>query len=74
MAILITKWFGVFLVDDKSNRIMDKRLMPMDPVQTAEKLAEIAPVQTTCSRYFSWKGENLGAWGEPMKRFSKKNG
>ena len=30
MAILITKWFGVFLVDDKSNRIMDKRLMPMD--------------------------------------------
>ena len=41
---------------------------------STEKLAEIAPVQTTCSRYFSWKGENLGAWGEPMKRFSKKNG
>ena len=42
--------------------------------KSTEKLAEIAPVQTTCSRYFSWKGENLGAWGEPMKRFSKKNG
>ena len=41
---------------------------------STEKLAEIAPVQTTCSRYFSWKGENLGAWGEPMKQFSKKNG
>jgi len=41
MAILITKWFGVFLVDNKSNRIMDKRLMPMDPLKTAEKLAEI---------------------------------
>ena len=41
---------------------------------STEKLAEIAPVQTTCSRYFSWKGENLGAWGEPMKRFSRKNG
>ena len=41
---------------------------------STEKLAEIAPVQTTCSRYFSWNGENLGAWGEPMKRFSKKNG
>lgn len=41
MAILVTKWFGVFLIDDKSNRIMDKRLMPMDAVTTAEKLAEI---------------------------------
>ena len=41
---------------------------------STEKLAEIAPVQTTCSRYFSWKGDNLGAWGEPMIQFSKKNG
>ncbi len=41
MAILVTKWFGVFLVDDKSNRIMDKRLMPKDPTETAQKLAEI---------------------------------
>ncbi|MCQ2078918.1 MAG: ribosomal biogenesis protein [archaeon] len=41
MVILVTKWFGVFLVDDKSNRVMDKRLMPMDAVATAEKLAEI---------------------------------
>lgn len=41
MAILVTKWFGVFLVDDKSNRIMDKRLMPMNPAETAGKLAEI---------------------------------
>ncbi len=31
----------MFLVDDKSNRVMDKRLMPNDPVATAEKLAEI---------------------------------
>ena len=41
MAILVTKWFGVFLVDNKSNRVMDKRLMPSDPSATAEKLAEI---------------------------------
>ncbi len=41
MAILVTKWFGVFLVDNKSNRVMDKRLMPMDAAATAEKLAEI---------------------------------
>ncbi len=41
MAILITKWFGVFLVDQKSGRIMDKRLMPKDADACAEKLAEI---------------------------------
>ena len=35
---------------------------------SAEKLASIAPVQTTCERYFGWNGSNLGAWGEPMKK------
>ena len=34
---------------------------------TAEKLASIAPVHTTCGRYFGWKGEDLGGWGEPRK-------
>lgn len=41
MAILVTKWFGVFLVDNKSDRIMDKRLMPKDADACAEKMAEI---------------------------------
>ena len=40
---------------------------------STEKLAEIAPVQTTCERYFSWEGKNLGAWGAPMADV-KKNG
>ena len=39
MPILVTKWFGVFLVDQKTGRIMDKRLMPSDPEACAEKLA-----------------------------------
>ncbi len=55
------------------NVLQDETLADEAKTST-EKLAEIAPVQTTCSRYFSWKGENLGAWGEPMKQFSKKNG
>ena len=55
------------------NVLQDETLADETKTST-EKLAEIAPVQTTCSRYFSWKGGNLGAWGEPMKRFSKKNG
>jgi len=41
MAILVTKWFGVFLVDEKTNRIIDKRLMPADPDATADKLAQL---------------------------------
>lgn len=38
---------------------------------STDKLGAIAPVQTTCERYFGWKGNDLGAWGEPMKRFVK---
>ena len=33
-----------------------------------EKLAAIAPVSTTCTTYFSWSGEALGAWGEPRSK------
>ena len=36
----------------------------------AEKLAAIAPVRTTCTTYFGWKGESLGGWGEPMAKLS----
>ena len=35
-----------------------------------EKLTAIAPFHTTCQRYFSWKGTDLGAWGEPMAKVS----
>ncbi len=41
MTILITKWFGIFLVDERTNKIVDKRLMSYDPHVTAEKLAQI---------------------------------
>lgn len=41
MAILVTKWFGVFLCDERSNRIIEKVLMPSDPDETAQKLALI---------------------------------
>lgn len=41
MAILVTKWFGVFLCDEKTDRIIDKVLMPSEPDLTAEKLAQI---------------------------------
>lgn len=30
MTIIVTKWFGTFLVDEKNGRILDKRLMPKD--------------------------------------------
>ena len=41
MAILVTKWFGVFLCDEKTGRILDKRLMPKDAATVAEKLAAV---------------------------------
>jgi nucleolar protein 56 len=39
MALLVTKWFGVFLCDEKSDRVIDSILMPKDSEKTAEKLA-----------------------------------
>lgn len=41
MTILVTKWFGVFLVDERTNKIIKQTLMPADPAETAEKLAQI---------------------------------
>ena len=41
MTILVTKWFGVFLCDEKTGRILDKRLMPKDAALVAEKLAAV---------------------------------
>ena len=51
--------------------VLQDEMLAGEHTSSTEKLAEIAPVQTTCERYFSWKGENLGAWGEPMAQFSK---
>ena len=39
MAVLVTKWFGIFLIDEKTGKVIDKRLMPKDPGLIAEKLA-----------------------------------
>ena len=37
-------------------------------VGSPEKLAAIAPIRTTCNRYFGWSGTNLGGWGEPQAK------
>ena len=41
MTILVTKWFGTFLIDERSHSIIDKRLMPHDVPIVAEKLASL---------------------------------
>jgi flavin reductase (DIM6/NTAB) family NADH-FMN oxidoreductase RutF len=52
------------------NVLQDETLADEAKTST-EKLAEIAPVQTTCSRYFSWNGRDLGEWGEPRKKLAR---
>lgn len=32
-----------------------------------ERLRALAPVRTTCERYFAWDGRDLGGWGELAK-------
>ncbi|MDR0309680.1 MAG: ribosomal biogenesis protein [Candidatus Methanoplasma sp.] len=41
MAVLVTKWFGIFLIDEKNGKVIDKRLMPKDPDIIAERLATV---------------------------------
>ena len=47
--------------------VLQDETLAREGMPTPEKLRAIAPVHTTCSRYFSWDGKDLGAWGEPMK-------
>lgn len=54
------------------NVLTDESLQGED--ETLEKkLARIAPVRTTCTTYFGWNGEALGAWGEPGKSMLNKS-
>jgi len=46
--------------------VLQDDLLANGTAPSPEKLAAIAPVRTTCTRYFGWQGQDLGAWGEPM--------
>jgi flavin reductase (DIM6/NTAB) family NADH-FMN oxidoreductase RutF len=51
------------------NVLADEKLT--DQSKSAEqRIQSIAPVHTTCETYFSWGGKALGAWGEPMHKFT----
>ena len=52
----------------KIRNILQDDLLTDPAAGPTEKLAAIAPVRTTCTTYFGWKGETLGAWGEPMAK------
>ena len=50
--------------------VLQDDLLAKGEGSSPEKLNAIAPVHTTCRRYFSWDGKDLGAWGEPMSQVS----
>lgn len=41
MTVLVTKWFGIFAVDEKTGRILDQRLLVKNAKDLAEKLAVV---------------------------------
>ena len=53
----------------KIRNVLQEESLTDSAVASPEKLAAIAPVRTTCNRYFGWGGADLGAWGEPGKIF-----
>ena len=46
--------------------VLQDELLATGKGSSPEKLNAIAPIHTTCKRYFGWNGKDLGAWGEPM--------
>lgn len=50
----------------KIRNVLQEDLLANGPGSPAEKLAAIAPVKTTCQHYFSWQGEDRGAWGSHL--------
>ena len=51
--------------------VLQDDLLAAGEGSSPEKLTAIAPVRTTCNRYFSWAGADLGAWGEPRSKFAQ---
>jgi len=49
------------------NILADERLCDENK-SPEERLKEIRPIHTTCQTYFSWEGNTLGMWGDPMKK------
>ena len=52
------------------NVLQDEALS--DARSLEERLRALAPVQTTCSNYFSWDGRDLGGWGQPQSAITAK--
>lgn len=53
------------------NVCLDEKLAE-ESVSLEERMRSLAPVQTTHSRYFSWDGRDLGAWGSLRQRIAGK--
>lgn len=69
--------FQTVLLDDSEvllckvrNVLVDEQLADKG-MSVEQRIQTIAPVRTTCSTYFSWNGNAIGAWGEPMKALNK---
>ena len=55
----------------KIRNVLQDETLSSEDKSIEQKLSEAAPVRTTCSRYFSYHGTDMGAWGEPMKSVKK---
>ena len=62
----IQKHDGTVMLCKIRNVLQDESLSSDETAE--QKLKRIAPVKTTCHHYFSYTGNDLGAWGEPMKK------
>ena len=59
---------GVDIYLCKIRNILADELLCDETLSVEQRMKTIRPVHTTCGTYFSWGGEAIGAWGEPMKK------
>ena len=58
---------GVDIYLCKIRNVLADKTLAGETLSHAEKLNLIRPVRTVGGTYYSWSGEPLGKWGEPMK-------
>lgn len=55
----------------KIRNVLADEILCDETLTNEERIKAIAPAHSTCQSYFSWSGDFLGKWGEPMKKFLK---
>ena len=59
---------GVNIYLCKIRNVLADKMLCDENISSEEKLKQIRPARTVGGTYFAWNGNEIGKWGEPMKK------